>query len=68
MTRGEIANELRRLSGGGLVTLKEISLFVRDSNTSRVKKMYLSGLESVSGHYYVGDVARRIHEKRRRTF
>lgn len=68
MTRGEIAAELRKMSGGGLITLKEVSMFVRDSNTSRVKKTYLSGLESISGHYYIGDVARRLHEKRRRAF
>ena len=66
MTRGEIASELRRISGGGLITLKEVSAFVRDSNTARVRKMYLSGLESCQGHYLVSDVARRIKEKSRR--
>ena len=62
MTRTEIAAELRKLSGGGLITPKEVSKFVRDSNTYRVKKRYLEGLESCRGHYLVTDVARRIKE------
>lgn len=66
MTRTEIATELRRLSGGGLITTKEICRFVRDSNTYRVRKRYLSGLESCNGHYLVTDVAKRIQERTRR--
>lgn len=62
MTRTEIAAELRKLSGGGLITPKEVSRFVRDSNTYRVRKKYLDGLESCNGHYLVTDVARRIKE------
>ena len=66
MTRSEIAAELRKMSGGGLITLREVCRFVRDSNTYRVRKQYLSGLESCNGHYLVSDVAKRISEKKRR--
>ena len=62
MTRAEIASELRKMSGGGLVTVREVCRFVRDSNTYRVRNRYLKGLESVNGHYLVTDVARRISQ------
>ena len=62
MTRSEIASELRKISGGGLITTKEVCRFVRDSNSYRVKKRYLAGLESCNGHYLVTDVAKRIKE------
>ena len=63
MTRSEITAELRRMSGGGLITLKEVCRFVRDSNTYRVRKKYLDGLESCGGYYLVTDVAGAIKKK-----
>jgi len=64
MTRTEIAAELRRISGGGLITAREVGVFIRDSNPSRVREKCLKGLEAYDGKYYlVTDVAARIKER-----
>ena len=63
MNSTDIATELRKMSGGGLITLAEVSRFVRDKNKARVKSNYLTGLESCGGKYLVTDVAKNIKHK-----
>lgn len=63
MNRTEIAAELRTLSKGGLISAREVGIFVRDSNVSRVRNRYLQGLESCRGRYMVSDVAKRLQKE-----
>lgn len=63
MNRTQIVDELRALSGGGLITAKEVGMYVRDKNTTRVREKYLKGLESIRGKYSVIDVSRRLQKE-----
>lgn len=63
MTRTEIAQELRRYCGRGLIKASEVSGFIGDSNVTRVKRRYLYDLEAVNGKMYlVTEVAERLKE------
>lgn len=61
MTRTDIAQELRRYCGRGLIRASEVSGFVGDSNVTRVKRKYLHDLEAIDGKMYlVTEVAERL--------
>lgn len=62
MTRTDIAKELRRFTGKGLVTATELSRFIGDKNLHRVKVKYLVGLERIGRGYLITDVADRLKE------
>ena len=47
MNSTDIAAELRKMSGGGLITLAEVSRFVRDKNKASIFKGFIS-LSAVS--------------------
>lgn len=60
MTKTEIAKELRRFTGKGLVTATELSQFVGDKNSHRVKVKFLMGLERIGKGYLITEVAERL--------
>lgn len=62
MTRGEIAADLRRHTGGGMITPGQLTAWLgMASNTSwRVSAKYLKGLEHVGNRYFIPEVADRI--------
>ena len=63
MIRTDIAKELRRYTGKGTIRASEVAEFLGDSNVSRVKQKYLSGLEAIGGRaYLITDVAERLKE------
>lgn len=63
MIRTDIAKELRRYTGKGTIKAKEVADFLGDSNISRVKRKYLTGLEAIGGRaYLITDVAERLKE------
>lgn len=66
MNTNEIARELRLISGGGLISAKEVGAFVRDKNSSRVRAKYLKDLENLSGKYLITDVAKVLRKEFRR--
>lgn len=63
MIRTDIAKELRHYTGKGTIKAAEVAAFLGDSNVSRVKRKYLSGLEAIGGRaYLIPEVAERLKE------
>ena len=62
MNRTTITDDLRKMTGGGLITAREVGQYVRDSNVTRVRRRYLDGLESIRGKYVIADVAMRLQK------
>ena len=62
MTKSDIASELRRFTGKGLITARELSRFVGDSNPQRVRRKFLMDLERIGQGYLITDVAERLKE------
>ena len=63
MTRTDIAKELRRYTGRGTIRAKELAGFLGDSNIDRVKRKYLSELETIGGRaYLITDVAESLKQ------
>lgn len=60
MTRTDIANELRRYTGAGMITPKQLAAFIGVKSVWRVSEKYLSGLEHVGNRYLITEVAERI--------
>ena len=66
MTKTELAKEITRANGGSpLIKLSKIAELVGDSNTQRVKKTYLDGLETIGKCYFVPEVAEALKGKAR---
>lgn len=63
MTRTEIAADLRRFTGGGMITASELAAYMGLKKTQRVAEKYLRGLERVGNRYWIPDVARRLKEE-----
>lgn len=63
MTRTEIAADLRRFTGGGMITASELGAYMGLKKTQRVAEKYLRGLERVGNRYWIPDVARRLKEE-----
>ena len=58
-----VADVLREYTGKGTIRASEVAGFLGDSNVSRVKAKYLSGLEAIGGRaYLITDVAERLKE------
>ena len=63
MIRTDIAKELRRFTGAGVIRASELTRFLGEKNVSRVKQKYLVGLEAIGGRaYLITDVAERLKE------
>ena len=63
MIRTDIAKELRRFTGAGVIRASKLTRFLGEKNVSRVKQKYLVGLEAIGGRaYLITDVAERLKE------
>ena len=62
MNRTEIAADLRRFTGGGMITAKQLADFMGLKKAERVAELYLRGLERIGHRYFVTDVAKRLKE------
>lgn len=62
MNRTTITDDLRHMTGGGLITAREVGQYVRDTNITRVRRRYLDGLECIRGKYAITDVAKRLQQ------
>lgn len=63
MTKTELARAMERNYGSPFIKLARICDMVGDSNASRVRRTYLSGLKQIKGRYFIPEVAERIVEK-----
>ena len=62
MNRTEIAADLRRHTGGGMITAKQLAEFMGLKKADRVAELYLRGLERIGNRYFVTDVAARLKD------
>ena len=60
MTRADIAKDLRRHTGAGMITPQQLAAFLGVKAIWRVKEKYLKGLEHVGNRYLITEVAERI--------
>lgn len=61
MTRGDIASDLRKFTGGGTITCTELCRFLCVKDQYKAKKKYLQGLQAIGGtHYLITEVAERL--------
>jgi len=63
MTANQIARSMERINDSPFIKLKDIARMVGDSNTQKVKRTYLDGLQNLNGRYFVPEVAERIKER-----
>ena len=62
MTRTEIAADLRKYTGGGMITAAQLAGFMGLKKSQRVADLYLRGLERIGNRYFVTDVAARLKD------
>lgn len=70
MTRTSIAQELRRFTGAGMISVTELAAFLGEKNNSRVKAKYLADdpdsdipiMETIGKKYLIPEVAIRLKE------
>lgn len=62
MTRTEIAADLRRHTGGGMITAKQLAEWLGLKKAQRVADLYLRGLEHIGQRYLITEVAQRLKE------
>lgn len=62
MTRTEIAADLRRHTGGGMITAKQLAEWLGLKQSQRVADLYLRGLEHIGQRYLITEVAQRLKE------
>lgn len=62
MTKIELSRDMRRATGGGLITRAGLARYMGITDAHNVDR-FLSGLEAVAGkYYYIPDVAARLCE------
>jgi len=62
MTRTEIAADLRKYTGGGMISAGQLAAFMGLKKAQRVAELYLRGLEHVGNRYFITDVAERLKD------
>lgn len=63
MTRTEIAADLRRHTGSGWITPRQLADWFGAKAVWRVSERYLKGLEHIGHRYLIIEVAGRIKEE-----
>lgn len=63
MNRTEIAADLRKFTGGGMITASQLAAYMGLKKTQRVAEKYLRGLERVGNRYWIPEVAKRLKEE-----
>lgn len=64
MDKRELKAEMKRYTGGGFITAKQLTSFLGAKDQYKVREKYLLGLDRVSGKYYfIPDVVTRLMEE-----
>ena len=68
MTKTELARDMKTFVGAGVISNTELCKYLGQTNKTRIKAQYLSGLTPIAGKkYFIPEVAEAIMEKRRFT-
>lgn len=64
MVKSELVRDMKSYTGGAsFISVTELTKYLGQSNQTRIKNRYLSGLKSVAGKkYYIPEVAEKVLE------